>query len=94
LKLRRHEIKRIVEAVTDHCFLNKHLNDLKYNDDPLCSCKLEKETGMHIIGSCPKFRTIRNTFLGKTTLKKEEMNLKKIKIHHLTNFLKRTNKFL
>ena len=47
LSLKRPDLKRVVEAVTDHCDLNKHLFDINRAEDPKCACNMDKETCLH-----------------------------------------------
>ena len=56
LFLEKKDIRRVVNAITGHCLLNKHLTTMGYLDNPRCDCDLDDETGFHLICECPRLR--------------------------------------
>lgn len=51
----RSHLKRVLEIITNHCGLNKHLHNIGLTADPKCPCGLADETGIHIISECPLY---------------------------------------
>lgn len=94
LDLSRPNIKRVVEVITNHCSLNKHLFDIGYEDSPMCSCGLEEETGSHLIGNCPKYHRIRTVLLGKPEISLAELTLDKLDLQRLVKFLNSTRRMV
>lgn len=46
-------IKTLIEIITGHCSLNKHMNRLDVRDSNICRCCLnEEETLLHLICEC------------------------------------------
>lgn len=52
INLNRSNIKKVVEIMTNHCSLNKHLFTIQCVSDPMCGCGLAEETGVHIVAEC------------------------------------------
>lgn len=92
INLSRSDIKRVVEAVTNHCGLNKYLFDINCKDSPMCLCNHAKKTGSHIISDCPRYRYIRRSTLGKPELDAAELKLQSMDINDLATFLRKTNR--
>lgn len=93
LGLSRSDIKRVIEAVTNHCGLNKYLFDINCSDSPKCICGHGDETGYHIISICPRYRLFRRIFLGKPELNESDLKLNSKVITNLAIFLKKTRRF-
>ena len=62
--LERKDILKVVNAITGHCLLNKHLTTMGYLDNPRCDCDLDDETRFYLIWECPRFLTLRKILLG------------------------------
>lgn len=90
LNLSRGEIKRVIETVTDHCSLNKHLFDIKCEDSTRCLCNHSDETGRH--SDCPRYRFIRTKTLGKPELDASDLKLGVLDVSKLAEFLKKTKR--
>lgn len=90
LALKRADIKRLVEIMTNHCCLNKHLFNMSYVDDPMCICGLEEETGIHLITSCQKYRALRTSLFGYPVLSVSKVS--ELNIQNLAYFIKRTGR--
>ncbi|XP_037047894.1 uncharacterized protein LOC119082482, partial [Bradysia coprophila] len=90
LDLKRSDIKRIVEAVSDHGELNKHLFDIGHADSPRCLCGRGEETGYHVISDCPRYRYFRRAFLGKPELSGLDLDVSSMDLTNLAVFLKKT----
>lgn len=93
LDLGRRDIKRVIEAVTDHCGLNKHLFDIGCAENPKCLCGYGAETGSHVISDCPRYRWLRKKFLGKPELYGPDLNITSMDLTSLVVFLKKTGRF-
>lgn len=92
LNLSRPNIKRIIEVITNHCGLNKHLYDIGIKDNPKCLCGHSDETGEHIILDCIRYRRIRTTFLGKPELTTSDFILHELDLDKFNTFLERTRR--
>lgn len=92
LNLNRPNIKRTIEAITNHCGLNKYLYDIGIKENPKCLCGHGDETGAHIIFDCIRYRRIRTTFLGKPEFATSDFDLHKLDLDKFNTFLKRTNR--
>ena len=90
LSLSRTDIKRVVEAITNHCSLNKYLFDIGCKESPMCLCNRSNETGSHIISECMRYRYLRKLVWGKPELEVTELKLDNLKIDNLAVFLRRT----
>lgn len=90
--LSRTDIKRVVEVVTNHCGLNKHLFNIGYADSPRCLCNHGEETGYHIIIEFPRYRTFRWRIFNKHELLSSDLKLERLEIGRLAEFLKLTRR--
>lgn len=88
LALKRSDIKRLVDVMTNHCNLNKHLHTMSYVDNPMCGCGLEEETGLHLVTSCQKYRALRVRIFGHPVIPVSK--LPELDIQNLAYFIKRT----
>ena len=93
LNLSRTNIKRVIEVITNHCSLNKHLHDINCIDNPKCLCGLDDETGFHIISNCPRYRRFRLLLFDKPELTAPDLSIHTLDLDLLVDFLKRTNRF-
>ena len=65
LHLNRFNLRQIIQVITGHANLAKHLNTCGYVDSPICPvCGEEDETPIHFLGKCPIFSTPRSEFFG------------------------------
>jgi len=70
----RKTLKVIVEMITGHCRLWKHLHTIGKVSEPDCrKCGMEEETAHHIVGECPAIKSIRVRLYGKPLLLPEEV---------------------
>lgn len=58
MKPNRSEIKRVVDAITNHCDLNEYLNIIGITDNLMCICEITEETGFHIRCEYPIYSTL------------------------------------
>jgi hypothetical protein len=50
LRLPRSNLRILVELLTGHCILNKHLHNMGLIDEPICSaCGMEDESAFHLL---------------------------------------------
>ena len=90
-KLSRTNIKRIVQMLTGHATLQRHLFLMKMEEDPTCqNCLEEEETVEHFLTECPAFARERYHTLGNMFLKKED--LPSLKIKKILNFIDETRR--
>lgn len=82
-------MKRMVQPVIGHSGLNKHLYTISCADDPR-ECGLEKETGLHFVVRCPRYRAIRYAVFDCTVL--SEKILPDLKLPELMYFLEKTGR--
>ena len=78
--------------LTGHISLNRHLDVMKIQTDPICSaCGQEDETSLHILGKCPTTMITRHSFLGSHSLRSDELCC--IKPHTLMRFVRASKRF-
>ena len=54
LNLNKTTINRLIQTITGHCVLNRHLSLLQIKDDPKCRlCNEADETPEHLVNECP-----------------------------------------
>jgi len=67
-------LRKIVEMITGHFRLRKHLQTLGKVFEPDCrKCGTEEETAHHIVCECPGIKSIRVRLYGKPLLVPEEV---------------------
>lgn len=67
-------LKTIVEMITGHCRLMKHLHTLGIKPEPDCrKCGMEEETAFHVLCECPAVMAARTKLYGKPLLLAEEV---------------------
>lgn len=82
----------VVEAITDHGGLNKHLFDMWYVNCPKCQCKYIEETVI-TISDCPRHRLSMKPLLDKSDLYGPDLNINSMDSTKLTLFFKKTSRF-
>ena len=86
------DIRTITHMMTGHSTLQKHLYNMKIEDDPTCEqCLEDIEDLEHYLTDCPAFATVRQQTLGAAFLKCED--LKNLNIKNILKFVKRTKRF-
>ena len=69
LSYSRSQLKTIVEAITGHCSLKKHMHTMGKVSEPDCrKCGLEDETAFHILCDCPTIMSLRVRIYGRHIL--------------------------
>ena len=62
----KYGMKLLTQIRVDFSDLRDHRFDHKFNCvSPLCSCGMEDETSSHFLLCCPRYNTLRNTYLSK-----------------------------
>ena len=65
----KHGIKLLTKIRVDFSDLRDHRFDHKFNcPSPLCNCGREDETSAHYFLCCPRFKTLRKTYLSKISV--------------------------
>ena len=85
------QIKVMVQLVTGHANLRRHRFLMKLEDSPQCECGEDEETSIHLLTSCPLQARNRWHYLGKATLRAEE--IQNININKIIRFARSTNKW-
>ena len=85
------QIRIITQIVTGHANLRRHRFLMKLEDSPICECQEEEETAIHVLARCPLQARNRWHYLGKATLKEEELKNKSLK--QLITFARATKKW-
>jgi hypothetical protein len=62
-----------VGLITGHCPLNKHLHNMGLIVEPICiACRMEEESGFHLLCNCPSVISLRMRTFSKPILSVEE----------------------
>ena len=62
----KYGMKLLTQIRVDFSDLRDHRFDHKFNcPSPLCSCGIEDETSSHFLLSCPRYKSLRQTYLSK-----------------------------
>lgn len=89
LLLKKNNISRVVTTITRHCVLNKHNITMGLSQDPMCSCGLVDETGLHVISDAQSLPLWEKIILGDCILSPSEI----LKLGPIL-FLTGTNRFI
>lgn len=90
--LSRDKLKPIVEVMTGHCRLNKHLKVLGVNDNPICPMCLEsEETAEHFIAECPALAGSRLSVFGEAFPSTDSLSWADPK--RISRFIQKTGRF-
>ena len=83
----KYGMKLLTQIRVDFSDLRDHRFDHKFNCvSPVCSCGIEDETPSHFLLCCPRFNTLRNTYLGKIS-QILNFNVTTLPNDHLTQIL-------
>lgn len=85
LALNRTVLKRIIEALTNHCDLNEYLHKIGYADDPRCMYGHDVESGIHVITECPRYGFFRKKTFERYVMPVSEIQLDAEKVGKLVD---------
>jgi hypothetical protein len=92
LRLSRILLRILVQVVTGHCLLAKHMCTMKITNDPICPlCKREDEDRDHFVLKCEALTHARIEVFGFPQLKSED--LAHVSLPSLLKFSLRTKRF-
>ncbi len=92
ISLPRVKLKALVEFVTGHCRLRKHMSNIGIEEDPTCElCQGGEETPEHFLWSCDALDLQRITWFGPGTV--EARTLLDRPLRELLGFIKSTRRF-
>ncbi len=92
LRLSRILLRILVQVVTGHCLLAKHMCTMRITNDPTCPlCKREDEDRDHFVLKCEALTDARNEVFGFPELKSED--LANVSLPSLLKFSLRTKRF-
>ena len=90
ISLNRKQIRQVIQIITGHANLAKHLHNCGYTDSPICpACGEEDETPLHYVGRCPAFSIPRRNYFGDHQVTLSEV-VNAPSIYNLVNFLNYT----
>lgn len=90
--LSRENMRLVIEIITGHCRLNRHLTVIGVKTDPICpECTESEETSLHLLAECPMYSLIRWELWGSDTLDIED--LKNLKVEQIARFTRETKRF-
>jgi hypothetical protein len=73
LRLPRSKLRILVELITGHCPLNKHLHNMGLIDEPICiACGMEDESSFHLLCYCSSLIYLRMLTFSNPILSVEE----------------------
>lgn len=92
MSLNRDKLKPIVEVITGHCRLNKHLKVLGIKSDETCPLCLEsEETAEHFLAECPALAGTRLAVFGKAFPPTDDLMWATPR--NISRYLQRTSRF-
>ncbi|MCP3668559.1 MAG: hypothetical protein GY696_39775 [Gammaproteobacteria bacterium] len=92
LSLQRSVLKRLVEVLTGHCCLNRHLFIRKLVGDPICPmCGEEEEDAWHFLTECDAYAQIRIRLWGHPWMDPEQFS--QLKLEDLLRFIHTSGRF-
>jgi len=92
LSLSRKALRLLLQVITGHNTLNKHMFVMGLNSSPFCNkCEEGNETSLHFVGSCPFYSIIRLDTLESHTL--SQVELKSIPLPALLKFIEKSGRF-
>jgi hypothetical protein len=87
LPFNRTQARVIIDLLTGHNTLQRHLYIMGLSNNPTCGkCDTEEENSVHILCECEAMASLRHTYLGSFFLDPE--NIKKLSIGAIWNFTK------
>ena len=78
LRRSKTQIRVLTQIVTGHANLKRHKYLMKLEESPMCECQESEETMIHVLMECPLHARNRWHYLGKATLKEEDMKNKSL----------------
>lgn len=92
LSKRRVDVRNIIQVLTGHCGLARHLNTMHLIPSPRCQmCNIgPQETPLHYLGECPRYTAIRTATLGGPILDWQDIQL--IPLNKLLSYIHQTDR--
>ena len=81
----------LTQIATEQANLKWHRYLMNLEESPLCDCGEDKESASHVLIECPLQARNRWQYLGKATLKQED--IPKLRIEKVLKFAKATKKW-
>ena len=78
LKKSKTQIRILTQIVTGHANLKRHKFLMKLEESPMCDCQEGEETTIHVLAECPLHARNRWHYLGRATLKEEDLKNKSL----------------
>ena len=89
--LNRHDLSLIIQCITGHCFLNRHMYLVGKSFTKFCRfCHEDHETPWHLIGWCSHFTTLRLNYFSEQYLENTNLFSTPQGFNGLLGFLKET----
>ena len=85
------QLRVMVQLVTGHANLRRHRFLMNLEESPICECGEEEETSIHLLTRCPLQARNRWHYLGRATIKEEDLRNKHIS--SILRFARATNKW-
>ena len=92
LKKSKTQIRVLTQIVTGHANLKRHKYLMKLEESPMCDCQESEETSIHVLTECPLHARNRWHYLGRATLKEEDMKNKSLS--QILKFARATKKWI
>jgi hypothetical protein len=87
LSFNRTQYRVVVDLLTGHNTLRRHLHIMGLSDSALCrKCGAEEETSAHVFCECEALATHRHTYLGSFFLDLED--IRELRVGAIWNFIK------
>jgi hypothetical protein len=93
LPFNRTQSRVVIDLLTGHNTLRRHLYIMGLNNNPTCrKCGAEEETSVHILYECEALASLRHTYLGSSFLDPED--IRKLSMGTIWNFAEGTGLLL
>ena len=93
LRLPRQTLRLVIDVLTGHACLNRHLSIMGLVKDPSCNqCGMAIESASHFLCQCDRYITLRQKVWGKPYLDAADMD--QATVRDLERFIKKSHRFM
>jgi len=93
LRQKKQSICVLINVITGHNALNKHLYQIGVTDSPMCDFCNKPESSFHFVAECDKYTSQRSQYLGSPKLTNQDFCDILNKGKDFLTFIKKSNRF-